>query len=412
MLRLYGGLLLAVIATLMLVSRLHGSLMEEEHLIFPQEQAYLDYLFAIAEGAPAEKLLPVAQLPLAQLQLPKDVMGLLHSGGTAVLQDEQHQYYFYRLVQRNPSLTSVVGPVFYPQPQSDTESYIWKVLPYGILAFALLLLLWPLYRDIKKLQNYCWAIGQASEPNAIALQRLTLLTSIGQTLEMMQQRLMLHRRQQRDFLNAVSHDFLTPLARMKFALASTSKTPPDECHESLQEDIVELECLIDEFLSYAELTRCEPSSLVESFSAHDVFQRSIARLKPLVKVHFYVAGNIDTIRLNRSTFERIVQNLLNNAGRYATEQVRITLEQGARLQLTIEDDGPGFPDESETTLLEAFHQGPAAKESFYKGSGLGLSTVALLCQHLNAELVLSRSQRLGGAAVSICFAALEGEVAY
>ncbi|MEX0408171.1 ATP-binding protein [Aquibium sp. LZ166] len=94
----------------------------------------------------------------------------------------------------------------------------------------------------------------------------------------------------------------------------------------------------------------------------------------------------------REDLEEIAGNLLENAVKWArrTVRVRLSAEVGAVL-LTIEDDGPGIPEEQ---AREALKRGTRLDET-KPGTGLGLAIVHDLVREYGGELALERSE-LGG----------------
>ncbi|WP_127524412.1 ATP-binding protein [Mesorhizobium sp. Z1-4] len=104
----------------------------------------------------------------------------------------------------------------------------------------------------------------------------------------------------------------------------------------------------------------------------------------------------------REDLEEIVGNLLENAMKWAAGKARISVETGAddaegeRFRLTVEDDGPGIPDDK---AREAVKRGRRLDES-KPGTGLGLSIVADLVSEYGGALSLSRSD-LGGLKVDL-----------
>ncbi|MGH2725179.1 MAG: ATP-binding protein [Actinomycetota bacterium] len=76
--------------------------------------------------------------------------------------------------------------------------------------------------------------------------------------------------------------------------------------------------------------------------------------------------------------ERIVENLLVNVGRHtpgdAAVWVRVTNEEDGVL-ISVEDEGPGVPDELKDRVFEPFESGPSA-HSHSPGTGIGLSLVS------------------------------------
>ncbi|WP_174301627.1 sensor histidine kinase [Caulobacter sp. S45] len=100
----------------------------------------------------------------------------------------------------------------------------------------------------------------------------------------------------------------------------------------------------------------------------------------------------------RQDLQEIAGNLLENACRFCRGRVRVNAEPAApgRLQLTVEDDGPGL---DEAQSAEVLKRGARLDESA-PGSGLGLSIVDELARAYGGSLTLSRSS-LGGLRVDL-----------
>ena len=99
----------------------------------------------------------------------------------------------------------------------------------------------------------------------------------------------------------------------------------------------------------------------------------------------------------REDFEEIAGNLLENAMKWAKSRARVGLaEEAGLVLLTIEDDGPGIPQDK---AREALARGKRLDES-KPGTGLGLSIVNDLVREYGGALTLGRSQ-LGGLRVEV-----------
>lgn len=75
--------------------------------------------------------------------------------------------------------------------------------------------------------------------------------------------------------------------------------------------------------------------------------------------------------------ERMVENLLANAARHTPAKVPIRVSawrDDAGAHLSVEDEGPGVPDELKEAIFEPFRRGPDALDD--SGTGIGLSLVA------------------------------------
>jgi len=97
-------------------------------------------------------------------------------------------------------------------------------------------------------------------------------------------------------------------------------------------------------------------------------------------------------------FEEMVGNLLDNACKWATRDVLVTAtkisgsgSKGPMLRITVEDDGPGLPEEKRALVL----QRGARLDEAVPGSGLGLNIVGETAELYGGTLTLSESN-MGG----------------
>ena len=103
-------------------------------------------------------------------------------------------------------------------------------------------------------------------------------------------------------------------------------------------------------------------------------------------------------RGERQDLLEIVGNLLENACKWSKRRVRMVAEAAGaeEFRLTVEDDGPGLPDEQRAEVLK---RGARLDESA-PGSGLGLSIVDELVRAYGGRVELARAQ-MGGLQVQL-----------
>lgn len=95
--------------------------------------------------------------------------------------------------------------------------------------------------------------------------------------------------------------------------------------------------------------------------------------------------------------EDMVGNVMDNAAKWSRRQVRVTTrDSGGRVQIVIEDDGPGIAEDMRDTALKR----GARLDEQTPGSGLGLAIVGDLVEAYGGRLTLSDST-LGGLKVDI-----------
>lgn len=123
--------------------------------------------------------------------------------------------------------------------------------------------------------------------------------------------------------------------------------------------------------------------------------RVMTKIHPAIGIARAGEGSPPWFRGEKSDLEEIIGNLLDNACKWATGKVIVTLraatEDPANLYITIEDDGPGLEKDE---IAEALKRGRRLDEKT-PGSGLGLDIVKELIDVYGGELSLDRSQ-MGG----------------
>jgi PAS domain S-box-containing protein len=187
-----------------------------------------------------------------------------------------------------------------------------------------------------------------------------------------------------DILSTVSHELRTPLtsvmgaavtlqARMDSLPVSTSRALLDQ----LVQQAVRLERLLADLLDVDRLRHGLVAPNRRQTDVAELVQRMAEtyaepatafrfRLEPLI-------ADVDGAKL-----ERIVDNLLANAVRHGGPGAPITIRlfaDGGDLLLSVEDEGPGVPDELKHDIFEIFNRGTKAM-STERGTGIGLSLVA------------------------------------
>jgi two-component system phosphate regulon sensor histidine kinase PhoR len=85
--------------------------------------------------------------------------------------------------------------------------------------------------------------------------------------------------------------------------------------------------------------------------------------------------------------EQVIQNLVDNALKYAGGQVRVRGTRiGARVVLTVEDDGPGIAREHLPRIFERFYRVDAGRARERGGTGLGLAIVKHLVESMGGTV--------------------------
>ena len=102
---------------------------------------------------------------------------------------------------------------------------------------------------------------------------------------------------------------------------------------------------------------------------------------------------------NLPRLQRVLENLLDNAVSFSPPGGTVTVEltrQSGRIQLSVEDEGPGIAPEDRERIFERFHSLRPEDEDFGSHSGLGLAIARTIVEAHDGRL--SARDRPGGAA--------------
>ncbi len=206
----------------------------------------------------------------------------------------------------------------------------------------------------------------------------------------MKSRIQRHVEQRTTLLAAVSHDLRTPLTRLKLELALAE---PSARVEAMKDDLADMEHMIDEYLAFARGEGGEDAETVDvSALVAEVCQdaaRAGARVEAAAP-----AGLLASVR--PKALKRALANLVANAAGHG-ERVRV----GARalashgLEITVDDDGPGIPDDRHEEAFAPFGRLDEARNQNRDGVGLGLAIARDIIRGHGGEVTLGRSA-LGG----------------
>ena len=193
-------------------------------------------------------------------------------------------------------------------------------------------------------------------------------------------------------LAGISHDLRTPLARLRLELELS--VPGTEARRHMASDIEQIDRLIAQFLQYARPTE----SRLVAVPLRDAVQAAVApyaggaRLLATVEIDPALAVQADPVDI-----ERALQNLLENAARYARpgDGGPARVDIGARadegiVRLELRDHGPGVPDAQLDRLATPFYRGDAARTAA-TGAGLGLAIVQRVARRLGGNLRLAHA---------------------
>ena len=102
-------------------------------------------------------------------------------------------------------------------------------------------------------------------------------------------------------------------------------------------------------------------------------------------------------------FDRIAENLIENAAGFAKSKVSVKITGGKNsVSLIVEDDGKGISENIREKIFNRFYS-KRNESDRQNHTGLGLATVKAIADATGAIITVGKSQSLGGAKFEIRF---------
>ncbi len=205
-----------------------------------------------------------------------------------------------------------------------------------------------------------------------------------------------HLTRYRNTLGDLAHSLKTPLAVMRTRLEG------DHDEASLRDDVRAQVQRMDEIVAY-QLSRAATSGHQRFAAPLPIESNAEGIVEGLEKV-YAERGVLCEFEIEPSArfhgeqgdLMELLGNLLENAFKWAKQRVLLRVDRpngGRALRISVEDDGPGIPEDRIESLLQ---RGVRGDERVH-GHGIGLAIVQDIVRAYRGELEVSRSPELGGA---------------
>jgi two-component system, OmpR family, sensor histidine kinase MtrB len=199
------------------------------------------------------------------------------------------------------------------------------------------------------------------------------------------------------FNSDVSHELRSPLTTLAASLevleADRDQLPPrsQRALALLGDDMRRFQRMVADLL---EISRADAGSVdlvLEDVDVAELVQRSVeagARGQdghgesPPVLIDPALRGC--RVGADKRRFERVMANLMENAAHYGggVTDISVAAAEGGRVEIMVDDAGPGIPPDERTRIFERFYRGSASgRRGTGTGTGLGL---ALVAEHVRA----------------------------
>jgi signal transduction histidine kinase len=191
-----------------------------------------------------------------------------------------------------------------------------------------------------------------------------------------------------EFVASVSHELRTPLAQIRmFAetlLLDRARTPEERTRalEIVDREARRLAHIVENVLLFSRDERGASRLLRERRPVAPLVREVLEQFAPLAAAReVRLVAQLDESAegaVDGDAFRQVLLNLLDNAVKYGPrgQELRVELERdGARLRLSVDDEGPGVPVRARRRVFDRFQRLERDRRSAVAGTGIGLAVV-------------------------------------
>jgi two-component system, OmpR family, sensor histidine kinase KdpD len=185
-------------------------------------------------------------------------------------------------------------------------------------------------------------------------------------------------------LDAIAHEFKTPLTSIKAAASALLTTPapkPEEQRELVtivDEEADRLGRLVTEVTQMARIEAGKIQLDRKQYSVSDLVSGALRQVKPIPngrQITVEAAENLPLVSVDAGLIELAIRQLLDNAFKYSTPGSPLSVvarSSKSALTIAVRDHGPGIPERDLARIFERFYRGPGAERKAI-GAGMGLA---------------------------------------
>jgi len=200
-------------------------------------------------------------------------------------------------------------------------------------------------------------------------------------------------RAREEFVANVSHELRTPLSLIKGyveTLLDGARSNPEVAERFLkiiERNAQRLDLLIQDLLTISALEAGRAKLNLQAVELRPLAEKVLGDLKPPADSKSVTLVNqLPDLRATADAgrLEQVFANLVDNAIKYGRTQGTVTVGGGktgdGKIEVFVQDDGPGIPPESLDRVFERFYRVDKARSREQGGTGLGLSIVKHIVQ--------------------------------
>ena len=269
---------------------------------------------------------------------------------------------------------------------------LWTTLPSILLIIIALIFLKNQTKPLVRLAKAAERFGKGDYVNNFRSSGSLEIRKASFEFDRMAKRINRHLNQRAEMLSGISHDLRTPLTRLKLQLAMLNQK---DLSKEMSKDIDEMEKMLNDYLQFAKNQAQENTSKIDL----TLLLNSIKNQFASEKLTIYSKEKIE-LEVRPSALKRSFVNIIQNGLTYGNNVI-VNIQKGNnRALITIEDDGPGIPEDQYKNVFKPFFRLDKSRSLNQSGVGLGLAIVEDIINAHGGAIQLGKSKN-GGLQVRI-----------
>jgi len=290
-------------------------------------------------------------------------------------------------VNSNDKIIQILFPKEKIAPSSVRLFILWITLPSLLLISIAIIFLKNQTRPIVNLAKAAESFGKGDFAHIIRPSGALEIRKAAYEFDRMAKRIDRHLKQRSEMLSGISHDLRTPLTRLKLQLALLEQK---NISVKMSKDIDEMESMLNSYLQFA---KSQVQEDTVATNINEIF-KEICGEKNNKNLHLNTSGEIVLV-VRKNSLKRCFNNIIENGLNYA-KNVYVDLSSSPnRLNILIDDDGPGIPLNQYKNVFKPFYRLDKSRNLNKSGVGLGLSIAEDIIRSHGGYIELSEGKHKG-----------------
>ncbi|MDX2319528.1 MAG: ATP-binding protein [Moritella sp.] len=299
--------------------------------------------------------------------------------------------------------------------RQQLDNFYWIAAWAALFSFIVAaLLVRHFLKPLKNLDSAAKSLSNGNFDYQIDVRGKDELAELSLAFNLLTTTLKTQKKSREQWLSDISHELRTPIAVLLSeieAIEDGIRKPEPKYIRSLHDQVMTLTRLVDDLYS---LSLSDSGVLIDTSQKVDITNiisnianQNEVRLadKHIAIQRLYDHNQCMLLHADAKSIAQLIGNLFENSYRYTNPngQININLQQTLNaILLTIEDSGPGVPDDALPKLFDRLYRVDKSRSRANGGSGLGLSICKNIVKMHNGSISAQHSE-LGGLKIAISF---------